>query len=90
MKLDNVFGLLGFYRNFIHFFPYITICLNGIHRKGTTFEWTEQCGNTFKLLKAELTKMPALQYPNPNKPFKLFTDASKHSYSRILHQEKEG
>ena len=34
--------------------------------------------------------MAALQYPNPNKPFKLFTDASKHSSSGILHQEKEG
>ena len=34
--------------------------------------------------------MPALQYPNPNKPFKLFTVVSKNSYSRILHQEKEG
>ena len=34
--------------------------------------------------------MPALQYPNPNKPFKLFKDASKHHYSGILHQDKEG
>ena len=34
--------------------------------------------------------MPAPQYPNPNKLFKLYTDASKHGYSRILHQEKEG
>ena len=32
--------------------------------------------------------MPALQYPN--KSFKLFTDASKHNYSGILYQEKEG
>ena len=32
--------------------------------------------------------MPALQYPNLNKQFKLFTDASKHIYSGILHQEK--
>ena len=29
-----------------------------------------------------------LQYPNPNRPFKLFTDASKHSYLGILHQEE--
>ena len=29
-----------------------------------------------------------MQYPNPNKPFKLFTDASEHSYSGILHQEQ--
>ena len=59
-------------------------------RKGATFEWTEQCENAFKLLKAELTKIPALQHPNPNKPFKLFTGTFKHSYSGILHQEKEG
>ena len=40
--------------------------------------------------KEELAMKPALQYPNANKPFKLFTDASKHSYSRILHQQREG
>ena len=34
--------------------------------------------------------MPVLQFPNQNKPFQLFTDASKHSYSGILHQKKEG
>ena len=44
--------------------------------------------NAFKLLKAELAKMPTLQYPNINKLFQLFTDASKHSYSGILHQEE--
>ena len=37
---------------------------------------------------SELVKMSRLQYPNPNKPFMLFTDASKHSYSGILHQEE--
>ena len=31
-------------------------------------------------------KIPSLQYPDPNKPFKLFTDASKYSYSGILNQ----
>ena len=59
-------------------------------RKGATFNWTEECENAFKLLKEELAKIPVLQYPNPNKPFEIFTDLSKHSYFRILHQEKEG
>ena len=57
-------------------------------RKGVTFQWMEQCNNAFKLLKPELVKMPTLQYPYPNKLLKLFTDASKHSYSGILHQEE--
>ena len=50
------------------------------------FKWTEQCSNAFNLLKSELVKMPRLQYPNPNKLFKLITNASKHSYSGILHE----
>ena len=32
--------------------------------------------------------MPKLQYPNPNEPFMLFTDMSKHSYLGILYQEE--
>ena len=50
--------------------------------------WTKQCKSAFKLLKSALDEMPQLQYPNPRKPFKLFMDASKHSYSGILHQEE--
>ena len=52
------------------------------------FKQMELCGNAFKICKSELVKMHILQYPNPNKPFLLFTDASKHSYSGILHQEE--
>ena len=54
-------------------------------RKEAIFELTKQCEIAFKLLKAELAKISALQYPNPNKPFKSFKDASKESYSRIIH-----
>ena len=57
-------------------------------RKGAVFKWMEQCSNAFKLLKLDFVKMPTLQYPNPNKPFMLFADASKHNYSGILHQEE--
>ena len=33
--------------------------------------------------------MPSLQYPDPNKPFKLFTDTSNYSCSGNLHQTQE-
>ena len=32
--------------------------------------------------------MCRLQYPNPNKPFKLFTDTCKYSYLGIFHEEE--
>ena len=56
--------------------------------KGVVFKWTEQCNNAFNLLKSDFVKMPQSQYHNPNKTFKLFTDASKHSFSVILHQKE--
>ena len=86
-ELWHFLGLVGFYRKLILFFVDITACLNTILRKGAMFTWTEQYKNAFNLLKLDLIKMPRLQYPNCNILFKLFTDASKHSYLGILHQE---
>ena len=68
------------------FYADITNCLTKLLRKGTEFQWSEQCSIAFNTLKEELCKMPSLQYPDPNKPFMLFTDASNYSYSGILHQ----
>ena len=87
-ELQHFLGLVGFYRKFIPFFANITVCLNTMLRKGAVFKWTEQCNTALNLLKSELVKMPRLQYLNPSKAFKLFTDLSKHSYSGILHQEE--
>ena len=87
-KLRQFLGLLGFYRKFIPFFAGVTACLNTMLQKGATLHLTTHYKNALKLLEAELVKMPALQYPSPNKEFKLFREASKHSYSEILHQEK--
>ena len=82
-KLMQFLGLVGFYRKFIPFFADVMACLNTMLRTGAVFKWTEQRGNAFRLLKSELVKIPRLQYPNPNKPFMLFTDTSKHSYSDV-------
>ena len=87
-ELWQFLGLVRFYKKFIPFFANVTACLNTMLRKGAVFKWTEQCNNAFNLLKSELVKMPRLQYPNPSKAFKPFTNASKHSYTGILHQEE--
>ena len=87
-ELWHFLGLIRFYRKFIPFFTNITACLNAMLRMGAVFKWTEKCNNAFNLLKSELVKMPRIQYLNPDKMFKLFTDVSKHNYSSVLHQEE--
>ena len=42
----------------------------------------------FELLKTSLMTEPILTYSDPNLPYVLFTDASKHAWACVLTQEK--
>ena len=51
--------------------------LTNLTKQDIKFEWTDKCQKTFQLLKDMLLKEPILKYPDPSKPYTLFTDASK-------------
>ena len=61
--------------------------LNALTRKDTAFEWSDICQRSFDLLKAMVSEEPILVYPDPSKPYVLFTDASKYAWSCVLTQE---
>ena len=42
------------------------------------------CQKAFKTLKDIHMKSPILVYPDPNKPYTLFMDASKYAWSTVL------
>ena len=86
-EVKQFLGLVGYYRKFIPCFTDITRPLNFLTRKRVEFEWTEICQQNFDLLKNALTTEPILVYPDPNKPYVLFTDASKYAWSCVLTQE---
>ena len=88
-ELHQFLGITGFYRKYIPFYADITNCLTKLLRKGTKFQWSQQCNNAFNILKEEFCKMLSLQYPDPNKPFKLFRDMSNYSCSGILPQAQD-
>ena len=49
--------------------------------------WTGQCQSSFDYLKQSLTSVPLLAYPDPNKPYTLYTDASNSCIGACLTQE---
>ena len=49
--------------------------------------WDIICEQSFHMLKQMLTQEPILVYPDPSKPYVLFTDASKYAWSCVLTQE---
>ena len=46
-----------------------------------------QCQVAFELLKEAIITSPILKYPDPNKGYTLFTDASKYAWACVLTQE---
>ena len=53
------------------------------------YECTPECAKMFKMLKSLLIQEPILKYPDPSRPYILYTDASKYAWSCVLTQEYE-
>ena len=54
------------------------------------FEWTPAHHEAFLKLKESIIQAPILCYPNPNKRYKVYTDASDDAYGAELSQEHDG
>ncbi len=57
--------------------------------KSVPFEWTAARQKTFEAIKAKLATAPVVAYPNFDKPFILYTDASGRGLGAVLHQKGE-
>lgn len=88
-QVKQFLGLVGYYRKFVPRFADIARPLTNLTKQDQVYEWTEKCQDTFQLLKDMLLKEPILKYPDPNKPYILYTDASKYAWACVLTQEYE-
>ena len=55
-------------------------------RKDTKFEWSDDCQSDFEYLK---TESPILKYPNPQKRYIVFTDASDQAAAVLTQEYKD-
>ena len=82
-------GLIGYYKEFIPRFSDMVRSLTNLTRHDTEFLWTEKCDKAFKHLKELLMEHPILRYPDPNRGYTLFMDASSIGWAGVLTQEFE-
>ena len=85
-EAHHILGLLGYYRSFVPTFADITLPLTNLLKKNTPFIWSSKCQQVLDYLKEIFCNKPLLQFPDPNKPYILFTDASNNACSGILCQ----
>ena len=82
-------GMCSYYRRFIPNFSEIAIPLIRLTKKNVEFNWSAECQTAFDFLKESLTTVPVLAYPDPNKPYILYTDASDTCIGACLSQIDE-
>ncbi len=89
-QVRSFIGLCNYYRRFVRDFAKIAKPLNNLTKKDTTFKWTEECQEAFITLKKALTSEPIiLKYPDWDRPFTLYCDASDYALGYILGQVDE-
>ena len=69
-------GCCSFFRKFIPSFSTVAEPMIALTRKRARFNWTPACQQSFEQLKASLTSVPMLAFPDPAKEYHLYTDCS--------------
>ena len=80
-------GMVGYYRKFISRFADAARPMTKFTRKDTKFEWSDDCQPGFEYWKTCLTESPILKYPNLQKRYVVFTDASDQAVAAVLTHE---
>ena len=85
-EVRTFLGMSGYYRNLVQNYAGIAQPLINLTKKNTKFIWSEECAKAFQKLKDILLSDVILTYPNTQKPYRLYTDASNYAIGSILVQ----
>ena len=87
--IKSFLGLASFYRKFIKDFAHIASPMSDLLKENTPFEWGEKQNSAFLELKDKLSNPPVLTYPNFDKEFYLYCDASAIGIGSVLMQHND-
>ena len=79
-EVRGFIGMRSYYRRFVPNFSKIAQPLIDLTKKYARFRWTHQCQKSFDCLKESLSVVPLLVYPEPQKPYAMYTDAGDSRY----------
>ncbi|GJU82890.1 reverse transcriptase domain-containing protein [Tanacetum coccineum] len=87
--IRSFLGHAGFYRRFIQDFSKIARPMTHLLEKETLFVFSQECMESFEILKTKLTEAPILVAPDWDLPFEIMCDASGFAMGAILGQRKD-
>ena len=75
-EIRSFVGLAGYYRRFVQSFSTIAAPLTRLTRQDVSFQWSDECEESFQKLKTLLTSAPVLTLPEEDLDFTVYCDAS--------------
>ena len=88
-QMRSFLGLTGYYRTLVPNYAKIATPLNKLLKKRARFVWGDAQDEAWVRLRDELVSDRIMAYSQPDKPYKLFTDACDYAVGAILVQEGE-
>src|SRR5882724_4091322 len=82
--IQSLLGVANFYQRFIYGYSEITVPLTCLTRKGTIWNFTDECRSAFKALKKVFTTAPVLTHWIPDTQIMVETDASDYTLAAVL------
>lgn len=86
-QLKRYTGMASWYRRFVPNFSTIMAPLHALTKQKVKWIWTQECEDSFLLIKEKLMSAPVLTCPDFSKPFDLYCDASGVGLGAVLSQE---
>ena len=65
-------GLAGYYRRFVQSFSIMAAPLTRLTRQDVSFQWSDECEESFQKLKTLLTSVPVLTLPEEGVYFTVY------------------
>jgi hypothetical protein len=88
-EIQSFLGGAGYYRRFIKNFSKHSAPMNKLTQKNQPYIWGNEQQKSFEKIKQKLITSPVLIYPDLEKPFRLYTDASNIALGAVLQQKGE-
>ena len=79
-------GFVGYYQKFIPWYSDIARPQTNLTHKDEVFDWLEACKGAFEMLKQALLEEHILKYPDHEKLYVLYNNASKYAWAGVLTQ----
>ena len=86
--MQSLLGVVNFYRDMCPKQAHILSPLSDESGK-KTFHWTDEMDKAFQQMTAILSANALMAYPNRNKPFHIYTDASDYQMGAVIMLKRE-